>query len=494
MGQITRLLRNVNNEEDVYPVDNTTSVTPGDGSVLGQLLAVVCRQNDNLSIREASITNSGRTVRFTYTNNEIEDVDLPESIKAITFQKNGDTDILTITGITGNIQVFNIFVGREYEVLPNSSNVHVNREDYDEGITKLTVFKVSVDNPEIPEVNNGRLTIRYGNNSWHFDANQAEDTVVDIPTVNIPSTSVVDKDVTLNYNERETIATINGTDIHVTLPEKPESDISLEFYDITVKNELELFRAIAVSRGYPISEMQNITSLQNANQDWIDTVGYSNKRVQVRIHFAGDITLDNITRCNLSTVTINGNNYRLVLKKQLNINGRTTNFKDLVFVTNSNYASSNNSSGSRWVLEFTGDSLVHNRYNFERCQFNGCVTQSSGRSNDFVHIKVPSENSDSTTCSISFYFCIWITNSNDNSTLAEGGKIKIYFDESGMGSSNVLVAYNKGVGTVGSHSCKTFQTYLNISNSGELVYDNASDLETYYTKQGNGTLSIHKVF
>lgn len=461
MGQITRLLRSTNEVESTNPVGNTSSITPDDGSVLGQLLAAVHRQHDDLSISETTIINSGRTIRFTYTNDHIEDVDLPESVKAVSYQRNGDTDILTITDMNGNMQVFNISVGREYEVLPNSSNVHISREDFNEDATKLTIFKISVDSPEIPSI------------------------------------SVSDKDATLSYNERKTIATINGTDIHVTLPEKPVVDIETEFYDITVRTEFELFKAIAVSRGYPINKIDEIVNMDN--QDYIrdGVYPYNTKRVFVRIHFAADITLNTITGCNLSTVEINGNNYRLELKKELDISGRNVKIKDLVFVALSNYAA--NELESKWGFYFWGDDGVHNRYVFERCRFCGYVSQENGRSNRFMSIHTLSEVS---TSSVSFYFCSWGTNSGsgNNTTLAADGKIWVHFEK--MGSSNIAVIYNLGAGEVGGHTCKRFQVHTQMYEAGEILYDNSSDFSLYVNEAiinpntgigRKGTLTIRNI-
>ena len=153
----------------------------------------------------------------------------------------------------------------------------------------------------------------------------------------------------------------------------------------------------------------------------------------------------------------------------------------------SNYAENNLQ--SKWGFYFRGDNGVHNRYIFERCKFFGYVSQSSGRSNRFMAI---SELSSSSTCSVSFYFCNWGTNSGNgnNSALVEDGKIWIFFEE--MGSSNVNVIYNIGAGEVGGHTCKKFQVRTKIHNASEILHDNSSDFSNWINL-GDGTLTIRNI-
>lgn len=150
MGQITRLIQSDlaggSGTDDVYPITSTTAVIqPGTNKTVEELINAISKQNDVRSIRETTIVNSGRTLRFVYTDGEVTDVDLPETVKAISLQKNGDTNIMTITNTNGNTQIFNIEDGKEYNVIATSDNVHIIREEDTESTPKSVTFKISVD-------------------------------------------------------------------------------------------------------------------------------------------------------------------------------------------------------------------------------------------------------------------------------------------------------------------------------------------------------------
>jgi hypothetical protein len=138
---------------------------------------------------------------------------------------------------------------------------------------------------------------------------------------------------------------------------------------------------------------------------------------------------------------------------------------------------------SDYLITFYGDSGVHNKYTFDKCQFNGSVKQSSGRSNDFINVY---RTTASTSCTIYFYFCTWVTNSGtgDNSTLASGGKITINF-ESSIGSPNLKILSNLGTGVESSHSCTHFNVTSAASVSGEFIYDSSSTI----TKNDNKVIA-----
>lgn len=150
MGQITQLIQSdlagSSGTDAVYPITSTTAVIqPGTNKTVEELINAISKQNDVRSIRETTIVNSGRTLRFVYTDGEITDVDLPETVKAISLQKNGDTNIMTITNTNGNTQIFNIEDGKEYNVIATSDNVHIVREEDTESTPKSVTFKISVD-------------------------------------------------------------------------------------------------------------------------------------------------------------------------------------------------------------------------------------------------------------------------------------------------------------------------------------------------------------
>lgn len=526
MGQITRLIQSDlaggSGTDDVYPITSTTAVIqPGTNKTVEELINAISKQNDVRSIRETTIVNSGRTLRFVYTDGEITDVDLPETVKAISLQKNGDTNIMTITNTNGNTQIFNIEDGKEYNVIATSDNVHIVREEDTESTPKSVTFKISVDTVAGEKgdkgdkgdtgdagqdgingksayqiaVDNGfvgtesewlaSLKGEKGDKGDTGDSGDAPVTDVKVNNISVVSNKianiqVTDNNATLAYGQTSTIASIQNIPIRVTLPEKPEYEgIDIEFYDITAKNELDFFKAVAISRGYPINRTNEITAITDDNKSYV-TTGYAIDGVvtpvQVRVHFASDITLTNCLDYNLSTVTVNGNDYSLKYTDTLKFRGRSCKF-------NNTRLEVMGEDKSDYLITFYGDSGVHNKYTFDKCQFNGSVKQSSGRSNDFIKVN---GTSNSTSCTIYFYFCTWVTNSGtgDNSALVSGGKININF-ASPIGSPNLKILSNLGTGVIGSHSCSYFDVTSSASVSGEFIYDSSSNL----TKNDNNVIA-----
>jgi hypothetical protein len=570
---------------------------------LETILIELGMQDSIRSIREAMLINSGRTLRFVYTNDTIKDVDLPQSVQAISIQKQGDTNIMTIRGNDGNIVVYTIESNLiSYNVVPKDDSVTVTRTGGERNVT----FEVKTN---IPPINNGVLTLKQGNFVLGtFSANQSDNTEIQIPItegeegqqgekgedgkdgksaydlwaeqgnigsvedflaslkgnkgakgdtgekgdkgdkgdtgekgengqdgqdgksayqiaidngfvgtesewlaslkgekgdkgdagdsgdspvtdVKVNGTSVLSNKVaniqvtdynpTLAYGQTSTIAKIHNIPIRVTLPEKPEyQGIDIEFYDITVKSELTFFKAVAISRGYPISRIDEITAITDSNKSYV-TTGYAVDEVvtpvQVRIHLASDITLTNCLDYNLSTVTVNGNDYSLKYTDPLKFRGRSCKFNNTRFEVVGEEPNK-----SDYLITFYGDSGVHNKYTFDKCQFNGSVKQSSGRSNDFINVH---RTTISTSCTIYFYFCTWVTNSGtgDNSTLASDGKITINF-ESSIGSPNLKILSNLGTGVEGGHSCTHFNVTSAATVSGEFIYDSSSTITKNDTK------------
>lgn len=575
MGQITRLIQSDlaggSGTDDVYPITSTTAVIqPGTNKTVEELINAISKQNDVRSIRETTIVNSGRTLRFVYTDGEITDVDLPETVKAISLQKNGDTNIMTITNTNGNTQIFNIEDGKEYNVIATSDNVHIVREEDTESTPKSVTFKISVDTvagekgdkgdkgdtgdagtdgqdgksayqvavdngfvgteqqwltslkgqdgadgingsdgadgQDGQDGQNGKsayqiavdngfvgtesewLASLKGEKGDKGDAGDSGDAPVTDVKVNgtsvlsnkVANIQVTDYNTTLAYGQTSAIAKIHNIPIRVTLPEKPEyQGIDIEFYDITVKSELDFFKAVAISRGYPINRTNEITAITDSNKSYV-TTGYAIDGVitpvQVRIHFASDITLTNCLDYNLSTVTVNGNDYSLKYTDPLKFRGRSCKFNNTRFEVMGD-------DKSDYLITFYGDSGVHNKYTFDKCQFNGSVKQSSGRSNDFINVH---RTTISTSCTIYFYFCTWVTNSGtgDNSTLSSGGKITINF-ESSIGSPNLKILSNLGTGVEGGHSCTHFNVTSAAAVSGEFIYDSSSTI----TKNDNNVIA-----
>lgn len=698
MGQITRLIASPTNSSNT---NSNTSLEP----VLETILIELGMQNSIRSIREATLINSGRTLRFVYTNDEIKDVDLPQNVQAISIQKQGDTNIMTIRGNDGSIVVYTIESNLvNYSVVPKDNTVTVTRT----GDERNVIFEVKANTPAI---NNGILTIKQGSFILGtFSANQEGNTEIQIPvnegeegqqgekgedgqdgksaydlwveqgnigsvedflaslkgdtgakgdtgekgdkgdkgdtgekgdqgeqgiqglqgqqgvrgekgdkgdpfvivktyssveemqddypymelndyvmisssvedpdnaqlyvktstgwnfitdfsgamgikgekgdngqdgangqdgqngksayqiaidngfvgtesewlaslkgekgdkgdkgdsgdsgdapvtdvrvngtsvmTNKIANVQVTDYNTTLAYGQTSTVAKIHNIPIRVTLPEKPEYEgIDIEFYDITAKTELDFFKAVAISRGYPINRTNEITAITSSNKSYV-TTGYAIDGVitpvQVRVHLASDITLTNCLDYNLSTVTVNGNDYSLKYTDPLKFRGRSCKFNNIRFEV------MGDSNKSDYLITFYGDSGVHNKYTFDKCQFNGSVKQSSGRSNDFIKV---SGTTTSTSCTIYFYFCTWVTNSGtgNNSTLVSGGKITINF-VSPIGSPNLKILSNLGTGVVDSHSCTYFDVTSAAAVSGEFIYDGSSSL----TKNDNKVIA-----
>jgi hypothetical protein len=129
MGQITRLIANPTSGSNTM---SNTSLEP----VLETILIELGMQDSIRSIREAMLINSGRTLRFVYTNDTIKDVDLPQSVQAISIQKQGDTNIMTIRGNDGNIVVYTIESNLiSYNVVTKDDSVTVTRTGGERNVT-----------------------------------------------------------------------------------------------------------------------------------------------------------------------------------------------------------------------------------------------------------------------------------------------------------------------------------------------------------------------
>ena len=168
MSQITRVIAN--------PTTNVfgTNLEP----ILETILIELGMQDSIRSIREATLINSGRTLRFVYTNDTIKDVDLPQTIQAVSIQKQGDNNIMTIKGTDGSIVVYTIESNLiTYNVVPKDNSVTITQTGDERNVT----FEVKAN---IPDINNGTLTLKQGNTVLGtFTANQGSDTIVQIPTV-----------------------------------------------------------------------------------------------------------------------------------------------------------------------------------------------------------------------------------------------------------------------------------------------------------------------
>lgn len=137
MGQITRLLPS----STISSILNDASLEP----VLETILMEVCRQDSIRNIRDAMLINSGRTLRFVYTNDEIKDVDLPRSVQSISIQKQGDTNIMTIKGNDGSIIIFTVdcnFI--TYDVVPADNTITVTKTGDERNVT----FEIKANMPD----------------------------------------------------------------------------------------------------------------------------------------------------------------------------------------------------------------------------------------------------------------------------------------------------------------------------------------------------------
>ena len=172
MGQLTRLLPS----STISSILNDASLEP----VLETILMELCRQDSIRNIRDAVLINSGKTLRFVYTNDEIKDVDLPRTVQSISIQKQGDTNIMTIRGNDGSIIIFTVdcnFI--TYDVAPADDTVTVTTE----GDERNVIFKVKAN---IPDSQN--------------------------------ETEVINLNPTLEPNTTKTIGSVNGVNLQVTIP------------------------------------------------------------------------------------------------------------------------------------------------------------------------------------------------------------------------------------------------------------------------------------
>lgn len=279
-----------------------------------------------------------------------------------------------------------------------------------------------------------------------FDSEQLIFTKIDgtETTVTIPKPiTIIDKDATLNYSQRTNIATIGGTDIHVTLPDKPTYDVKIEFYDISVSNELEFFRAVAISWGYPVSNISRITNCSNTSL--VTSLYSGGTAINVRIHLTADISIESCHTYNLQYCqTINGNSYKISFKNTITLKGRGCNFEKVKF--------SFNCSGSVYAFSMDSDLGAHSKYYFNMCQFAGCMMYPySGNNTGFV--KFAAKNS-STSNSLYLTACSFNANNDirGDDTATESSVVSIKW----LGTigaafvyiiSNVSLPYNVGSGT-----------------------------------------------
>lgn len=168
MSQITRVIASLTTNAFGTNLEPT----------LETILIELGMQDSIRSIREATLINSGRTLRFVYTNDTIKDVDLPQTIQAVSIQKQGDNNIMTIKGTDGSIVVYTIESNLiTYNVVPKDNSVTITQTGDERNVT----FEVKAN---IPAINDGNLILKQGDLVLGtFTANQANDTIVQIPTI-----------------------------------------------------------------------------------------------------------------------------------------------------------------------------------------------------------------------------------------------------------------------------------------------------------------------
>lgn len=309
-------------------------------------------------------------------------------------------------------------------------------------------------------------------------------------TVTIPkSVTVDDKDAILNYSQKTTIANIGGTDIHVTLPDKPTYDIKIEFYDISVSSELEFFRAVAISWGYPINNIDNIKNCTNSNlvtslYKYIEDGKLKTANaVNIRIHLTADITLSTCYTYNLQYCqTINGNSFKIKFSNTITLKGRGCNFEKVKFSFNIN--------GSNNVYAFSvdSDSGAHSKYYFDMCQFAGCMTSpQNGNSAGFVKF---SSKDNGTTNSLYLTACSFNANNDIKTTATATENSAVNIEWSGaIGAafvyiiSNVSLPYDKGSKT-NTNKFNIIGTAGYPSSGGTAIHSTSANVTvTGFTKQ-----------
>ena len=403
MGQITQLIQSdlagSSGTDAVYPITSTTAVIqPGTNKTVEELINAISKQNDVRSIRETTIVNSGRTLRFVYTDGEITDVDLPETVKAISLQKNGDTNIMTITNTNGNTQIFNIEDGKEYNVIATSDNVHIVREEDTESTPKSVTFKISVDTVAGEKGDKGD-TGDAGTDGQ--DGKSAYQVAVDNGFVGTETewllslkgqdgqngtngTNGVDGQdgqdgITPSIDPTTKHWMIGNTDTGVVAEGKDGKDgesgtsADYEAYDMMVRNETEFLDAVARSHGWKNTFWNNDAThliTDTTSDPKTGVTDPTTKPCLVRIHIASNINSLQNRVIDLTHCEVFGHDFVLKITDKLHIVGRSAKFESVKF----EHASSTPNyyfyiEGQRDVTTFT-----HSKFRFTDCQFNNVDT------------------------------------------------------------------------------------------------------------------------
>lgn len=147
MGYVLRLKRNQlvggNNNDEIYPITSTNAVYRG-GKNLEDILDELGKDIDSKKVIEVSYNESTNSIKVSYSNGDVNNYPMTDCIEEVSFNNSA----LIFTKTDGTTTTVNI-----------------------------------------PGPNNGKLTLKKGNNVVEFTANSAEDKSITIPNVSVNNAS-----------------------------------------------------------------------------------------------------------------------------------------------------------------------------------------------------------------------------------------------------------------------------------------------------------------
>lgn len=245
MGYVIRLKRNQlvggNNNDEIYPITSTNAVYREGGQNLEDILDALGRDVNSKKVTEVSYNESTNSIKVSYSNGDVNNYPMTDCIEEVSFNNSA----LIFTKTDGTTTTVNI-----------------------------------------PEPNNGKLTLKKGNNVVEFTANSAEDKSITIPNVSVDNA----------IGE---------------YPKYPGS-VTVDHYMLNLR-ALRIIPTFGIDKGTPLLEgneltdaivHRNITGLISGNTDVCAVRLYDNNEL-----FSGDtaVLLPRLPKV-VAAVSLSGNN------------------------------------------------------------------------------------------------------------------------------------------------------------------------------------------